>query len=553
MVTVQTETPPSKPSKQFWKTFLSNPKSISSDSLMGNQSEQSDYGMNSSTKLLRRPTITSKNISAPSKSEKTNISSMEGQNQKMNNDANFKSHRDDFILNKHGFTGTVFGTSLENSLRVASAEVIVQNEFVTFGRIPIVVAKSGAYLKANALDVSGIFRISGSNKRVKQLQHIFSTPPDYGLKFTEWDTYTVHDIGTLLRRYLNNLDEPLIPLDLYEKFREPLESKPKLMKYITDMGSQPRLTVKSNDDKPEESIEQKKKEKKRKRKIAKDIKQTILEYQELFSLLSSESRQLTVYLLDLLSLFAKHSEKNLMTGKNLSAIFQPSMLSHPNDDLDPKQYEISRIVLEFLIEFSYKLLPYILKLKTEGQIKHKDSTPETSLTNEQIKNTTSSSFITDNDINKTETENINAIDANGISDKHLLIPRHNDSNRNAKNSHNRKYSKSFSSVANPSDVIDHNKSFTLTSENITDSGENIEDDLDGSSEESNSSIVSSLNNDEAVSLANEPKLHVTNVVINGSPERQGRRSRRSSWFSKLYSRSTSRSNSISMSRSNSHH
>lgn len=72
-----------------------------------------------------------------------------------------------FLSNRNGFTGRVFGVTLAESLSVASAEVIVQSELVSFGRIPIVVAKCGAYLKANGLETSGIFRIAGNGKRVK--------------------------------------------------------------------------------------------------------------------------------------------------------------------------------------------------------------------------------------------------------------------------------------------------------------------------------------------------------------------------------------------------
>jgi len=43
--------------------------------------------------------------------------------------------------------------------------------------IPVVVAKCGLYLKENATEVEGTFRISGSAKRMKELQAIFDTGP----------------------------------------------------------------------------------------------------------------------------------------------------------------------------------------------------------------------------------------------------------------------------------------------------------------------------------------------------------------------------------------
>src|SRR5271155_3170014 len=72
-----------------------------------------------------------------------------------------------------------------------------------------------------ATDVEGIFRLSGSAKRIKDLQHIFNLPPKYG-KGLDWTGYTVHDAANILRRYLNRLPEPIVPLTFYEQFREPL-------------------------------------------------------------------------------------------------------------------------------------------------------------------------------------------------------------------------------------------------------------------------------------------------------------------------------------------
>ena len=43
--------------------------------------------------------------------------------------------------------------------------------------IPVVVAKCGLYLKENATEVEGTFRISGSAKRMRDLQSIFDTSP----------------------------------------------------------------------------------------------------------------------------------------------------------------------------------------------------------------------------------------------------------------------------------------------------------------------------------------------------------------------------------------
>lgn len=43
--------------------------------------------------------------------------------------------------------------------------------------IPVVVAKCGLYLKEHATEVEGTFRISGSTKRMRELQTVFDNGP----------------------------------------------------------------------------------------------------------------------------------------------------------------------------------------------------------------------------------------------------------------------------------------------------------------------------------------------------------------------------------------
>lgn len=69
----------------------------------------------------------------------------------------------------------------------------------------------------------GVFRVSGSNKRIKELEQIFDSrprylcrlngrflhadlpaPSSYGKNLT-WDSFSVHDAASVFRRYLNML------------------------------------------------------------------------------------------------------------------------------------------------------------------------------------------------------------------------------------------------------------------------------------------------------------------------------------------------------------
>ncbi|KAF8545483.1 hypothetical protein BDD12DRAFT_871755 [Trichophaea hybrida] len=208
-------------------------------------------------------------------------------------------------------TPGIFGVPLHRSINYANVAISLTDangqQFV-YGYVPIVVAKCGVFLKEKATDVEGIFRLSGSAKRIKDLQSIFDSPEKYG-KGLDWTGYTVHDAANVLRRYLNLLPEPIIPLEFYNRFRDP-------------------LTVQLEKFNAAEAI-----------KI----------YQRLISELPPLNRQLLLYILDLLAVFASKSELNRMNAENLAAIFQPGLISHPSHEMAPQAYKLSQDVLVFLI------------------------------------------------------------------------------------------------------------------------------------------------------------------------------------------------------------
>lgn len=169
--------------------------------------------------------------------------------------------------------------------------------------------------------MEGIFRLNGSAKRIKDLQEIFDSPERYG-KGLDWTGYTVHDAANVLRRYLNQLPEPIVPLEFYERFREPLR------KFQSQSQGQ------------EASQESE----------AAEHAKAVAAYQELIRELPPLNKQLLLYILDLLAVFASKSDQNRMNSANLSAIFQPGLLSHPQHDMSPDEYKLSQDVLIFLIE-----------------------------------------------------------------------------------------------------------------------------------------------------------------------------------------------------------
>ncbi|OAR02949.1 hypothetical protein LLEC1_06675 [Akanthomyces lecanii] len=219
----------------------------------------------------------------------------------------------------------IFGVPLRQSITYANVAISLideQGQSYIYGYVPIVVAKCGVFLKEKATGVEGIFRLSGSEKRIKELKSVFDSPDRYG-KGLVWDGYTVHDAANVLRRYLNDLPEPVVPLDLYEKFRDPLRGA---TKQVAGDAEGPQFVPDF------------------------DERAAIHTYQRLITELPPLNRQLLLYILDLLAVFAAKSEENRMTSQNLAAIFQPGMLSHPQHAMAPEEYRLNQCVIIFLIE-----------------------------------------------------------------------------------------------------------------------------------------------------------------------------------------------------------
>ncbi|KAG9295907.1 hypothetical protein G9A89_006646 [Geosiphon pyriformis] len=230
----------------------------------------------------------------------------------------------------------IFGVHLADAIEYASVPICMagaDGRQYVYGYIPTIVAKCGMFLKehvkivrysANRLKYAcynrlmlpyyffeattseGIFRLSGSAKRIKELQAIFDSSPSYGKTLT-WTDYSVHDAANVLRRYLNHLPDPVIPQKYYEEFRSVFVNLP-------------------------------------------DAHDRVLSYKKLISTLPKENQHLLLYILDLLAVFSSKASQNLMPSKNLASIFQPGILSHEDHDMAPEQYKLSQKVLGFLID-----------------------------------------------------------------------------------------------------------------------------------------------------------------------------------------------------------
>lgn len=94
----------------------------------------------------------------------------------------------------------------------------------------------------------------------------------------------------------------------------------------------------------------------------------IQQYKRLIQTLPQANQYLLLYVLDLLSVFARKSDKNLMTAQSwfptslfvyspsdylpcvdLATIFRPGVINHPTHEMAPSEHRLSQEVLEFLI------------------------------------------------------------------------------------------------------------------------------------------------------------------------------------------------------------
>jgi hypothetical protein len=153
---------------------------------------------------------------------------------------------------------------------------------------------------------------------------VFDNSDQYG-KGLDWGHYTVHDAANILLRYLLQLPEPVVPLEYYERFRSPLHDHQ-------------AAAIGADDDRRTQSLG------------AFDRETTIQTYQTLIAELPPLFRQLLLYLLDLLAVFASRCELNRMSSARLAAIFQSGILSHPDHAHSIADRQLSQIVLHFLVE-----------------------------------------------------------------------------------------------------------------------------------------------------------------------------------------------------------
>ncbi|KAK9875867.1 hypothetical protein WA026_009654 [Henosepilachna vigintioctopunctata] len=80
--------------------------------------------------------------------------------------------------------------------------------------IPNILSACIRHIEKNGLRTLGIFRVSTSKKRIRELRENF----DSGRETTLDEDQCPHDVATLLKEYLRDLPDPLLCRDLYHAF-----------------------------------------------------------------------------------------------------------------------------------------------------------------------------------------------------------------------------------------------------------------------------------------------------------------------------------------------
>ncbi|XP_034146242.1 rho GTPase-activating protein 36 isoform X3 [Esox lucius] len=83
-----------------------------------------------------------------------------------------------------------------------------------YRQVPRVVERCCSHIEKYGLQTVGIFRVGSSKKRVRQLREDFDMGADVCLD----EEHSVHDVAALLKEFLRDMPDPLLPRELYAAF-----------------------------------------------------------------------------------------------------------------------------------------------------------------------------------------------------------------------------------------------------------------------------------------------------------------------------------------------
>ncbi|XP_061175081.1 rho GTPase-activating protein 24-like isoform X2 [Saccostrea echinata] len=208
------------------------------------------------------------------------------------------------------FGGAIFGQSLVETMAY---------EHKLGRRLPFLMEQCVNFLTENGLEVEGIFRLPGRNLLIKDLKERFDSAERVIFDDDEVD---VHTVASLLKLYLRELPQSVIPAEYYQKFMNIA---------LRFQGSQ------SNDGK---------------QKAIDDLRVSLTDLPEdNFNVLS--------FLCKFLALVGKHSDVNKMTVLNIATVFGPNIIRNVSEadsaELLMATADITHQLVFMMIEYEKEL------------------------------------------------------------------------------------------------------------------------------------------------------------------------------------------------------
>lgn len=186
----------------------------------------------------------------------------------------------------------------------------LQGKLLLFGRdflqasqesadgIPFIIKKCISEIEKRAMKMKGIYRVNGVKTRVEKLCQAFEN----GKELVELSHASPHDLSNVLKLYLRQLPEPIMPFRLYNGLmglaKESLQA---------GVGKAPELVDKG----PETN---------------KEVTALVMKLNELLQDLPQENRATLQFIIQHLQRIAQLEQDNKMTPSNLGIVFGPTLM-----------------------------------------------------------------------------------------------------------------------------------------------------------------------------------------------------------------------------------
>ncbi|KAM9330605.1 rho GTPase-activating protein 45 [Gastrophryne carolinensis] len=166
-------------------------------------------------------------------------------------------------------------------------------------RVPFLIRKCVSEIETRALTMKGIYRVNGVKTRVEKLCQAFEN----GKELVELSQASPHDLSNVLKLYLRQLPEPLMPFRLYNGLmglaKESLRG--------CETGKQNRLENKGPDTEAE-------------------VLTMVERLKELLMELPYENKVTLQYLIKHLCSVSEHEQQNKMSPSNIGIVFGPALM-----------------------------------------------------------------------------------------------------------------------------------------------------------------------------------------------------------------------------------